>query len=143
MNFNISNKLVKMKKVFSRLVIISIMCIALLSCKDKGKKNSFDDQEKVDNTVSNLNEDTYLPGVDWSLTWSEEFDADSIDVNNWNYQVVEAGHFNDEWQRYTDGSNNVYIENNHLVIKAVHESDVHVMNQYTSARLHTANKDSF
>ncbi len=132
-----------MKKVFSKIVIMSIMCITLLSCKDKGKIISFDDQKKVKNSVSNLNEDTHQPGFDWTLAWSDEFDTDTIDVNNWNFQVVDAGHFNDEWQRYTDSSANVYIENNHLVIKAVHESDVHGMNQYTSARLHTANKYSF
>ncbi len=124
-----------MKRLFSILAIISILSIALLSCKDKGKK--------IKNSVSNLNEASYQPGLNWKLAWSEEFDADSIDVNNWNFQVVEAGRFNDEWQRYTNSSDNAYIENNCLVIKAVHESDVHGMNQYTSARLHTANKHSF
>ncbi len=124
-----------MKILFSKIVLISILAIALISCNDKEKK--------VKNAVSNLNETTDQPDSDWQLTWSEEFDTDSIDVNNWNFQVVEAGHFNDEWQRYTDNRKNVYIDNNQLVIKAVHESDVHGMNQYTSARLHTANKYSF
>ncbi len=136
-------KLVQMKRLFFRIVIISIMSIALLSCKDKGKKISLDHQEKVKDSVSNLNEATYQPGLEWKVAWSDEFDSDSIDVNNWNFQVVDAGHFNDEWQRYTDSSDNVYIENNHMVIKAVHESDVHGMDQYSSARLHTANKYSF
>jgi beta-glucanase (GH16 family) len=91
----------------------------------------------------NQNEGTHQPGLDWKLAWSDEFDADTIDVNNWNFQVVEAGRFNDEWQRYTNSNDNAYIENNHLVIKSVHESDVHGTNQYTSARLHTANKHSW
>ncbi len=135
MNFNISIKSVKMKRLFSLVVVISIISIALLSCKDTEKK--------IKPSDSNLNEATYQPGLDWELAWSEEFDTDSIDVNNWNFQVVEAGHFNDEWQRYTNSSDNAYIENNSLVIKAIHESDVHGMDQYTSARLHTANKHSF
>ncbi len=132
-----------MKRLFSGLVIILIMSIALLSCKDKGKIISFDDQKKVKNSVSNLNEDTHQPGLDWTLAWSDEFDTNTIDVNNWNFQVVEAGRFNDEWQRYTDSNVNAYIDNNCLVIKVVHESDVHGMDQYTSARLHTANKHSW
>jgi N-acyl-L-homoserine lactone synthetase len=37
--------------------------------------------------------------LDWDLVWSEEFETDTIDLNNWNYQVEEAGRFNDEWQR--------------------------------------------
>ncbi len=124
-----------MKRLFSRLVIISIISIALLSCKDKGKK--------IKSSVSALNEASYQPGLDWKLAWSEEFDADTIDVNNWNFQVVKAGRFNDEWQRYTNSGDNAYLENNCLVIKAIHESDVHGMDQYSSARLHTANKYSF
>ena len=117
-----------MKTLFSRLVIISIMSIALLSCMDKRKKISIDDQNKVMNSSSTQNEDTYQPGLDW---------------NNWNFQVVEAGRFNDEWQRYTNSNDNAYIDNNCLVIKAVHESDIHGMDQYTSARLHTANKHAW
>ena len=54
-----------------------------------------------------------------------------------------AGRFNEEWQRYTDNKDNAYIENNQLVIKAIHKSDVHGHNQYTSARLHTAGKYMF
>ena len=132
-----------MKTLFSRFVIISIISIALLSCMDKSKKNSIDDQNKVKNSTSTLNEDTYQPGLDWKLAWSDEFKADTINANNWNFQVVEAGRFNDEWQRYTNSNDNAYIDNNCLVIKAVHESDAHGMDQYTSARLHTANKHAF
>ena len=56
---------------------------------------------------------------------------------------MEAGRFNEEWQRYTDSTDNAFVEDGHLVIRAMHESDVHAIDQYTSARLHTANKRSF
>jgi len=124
-----------MKKTLSILVIISIV---LFSCNDK--KKSADDLKNVNNADLNLNKDTYDPGLDWKLAWSDEFDTDTIDKTIWNFQEVEAGRFNDEWQRYTNSSNNAYIEDNCLVIKAIHKSDVHGMNQYTSARLNTANK---
>ena len=132
-----------MKKVLSGLVIISVLSIALFSCVDKGKKNSTANTQKVNNSTSNLNKDTYVPGSEWKLDWSDEFEADTIDKNNWNFQVEAAGRFNDEWQRYTNSSNNAYIENKHLVIKAIHESDIHGKDQYTSARLHTANKQAW
>jgi beta-glucanase (GH16 family) len=74
------------------------------------------------------------------LVWADEFDQDTIDGNNWNLQVVEAGRFNAEWQRYTNSSENAYIDNDCLVIKAIHDSDVHGMDQYTSARLNTADE---
>ena len=27
----------------------------------------------------------------------------------WNYQVVEAGRFNEEWQRYTNSNKNLFL----------------------------------
>ncbi len=132
-----------MKRLLSGFVIISMMSLALLSCIDKEKRNSTDDPKKVKNTTTSQNEYTYGPGRDWKLAWSDEFEVDSIDKKNWNFQVVEAGHFNDEWQRYTNSSKNAYIEDGSLIIKAIHESDDHGMDQFTSARLHTANKRTF
>lgn len=126
-----------------RLVIILVMSITLLSCKEKEKKINSNDQKKVKDDVSNLDEATYQLGLDWNLVWSDEFESQTIDPNNWNFQVEEAGRFNDEWQRYTNSNENAYIDNNCLVIKAVHEGDIHGMNQYTSARMHTANKQTW
>lgn len=96
-----------------------------------------------DQNVATSGNDAEETGIDWKLVWSDEFDGETIDEQNWNFQVVEAGRFNDEWQRYTDSSLNAYVHNDHLVIKAIHESDEHGMDQYTSARLHTANKHTW
>ncbi len=90
-----------------------------------------------------MNDDTYQPGPGWALEWSDEFDGDELDETNWNRQVESAGRFNEEWQRYTDSVDNAYVEDGRLVIKAIHESDTHGLDQYTSARLNTANKRSF
>lgn len=79
----------------------------------------------------------------WSLVWSDEFNGDTLDPNNWTYQVEKAGRFNKEWQRYTNSNQNAYVESGVLVIKAIHESDVLGMDQFTSARLHTANKHAW
>ncbi len=132
-----------MKRLLFGLSIIAIMSIVIHSCMNKEGKIGSDDQKKVNNSISNQNVDSYQPGLDWKLDWSDEFEAKTIDKNIWNFQVVETGHFNDEWQRYTDNNDNAYIENNCLVIKAIHESNVHGKDQYTSARLHTANKQTW
>ncbi len=79
----------------------------------------------------------------WKLVWSDEFDQSEIDPQNWNFQVEEAGRFNEEWQRYTNSSENAYIENNCLVLQANHVGKVHGMDQYTSARLNTAHKQAW
>lgn len=85
----------------------------------------------------------YQPGPGYSLVWADEFDTKEINVSNWNLQVVDAGRFNDEWQRYTNSDKNAYIEDGCLVIRALHESDVHGMDQYTSARVNSAQKQSW
>ena len=132
-----------MKKILYDLIIISTLSIAFLSCMDTEKKSGSDDTKEAQQTSSNLNGDTYSPGLDWKLVWSDEFEKDTIDADNWNLQVVKAGRFNDEWQRYTNSSDNAYIENGCLVIKAIHESDIHGMDQYTSARLNTVSKQAW
>lgn len=86
----------------------------------------------------NLAEDTYRAPPGMQLVWSDEFDGAELDADVWTRQVVEAGRFNDEWQRYTDSPANAYVENGCLVIKAVHESGTHGRGSYTSARLHTS-----
>lgn len=131
-----------MKRMLSGIVISIVLSIALISCLGKGEKTGSESIEEAKRTEQTVKEDTYQPGKEWELTWSDEFEVATIDTNNWNYQVEDAGRFNDEWQRYTNSTNNAYIDNNCLVIKAIHESDGHGMDQYTSARLHTANKQT-
>ena len=132
-----------MRRKITALLYISLLSITLFSCDQKEKKSNAAKQSKESAPVSAKNNDAYDPGQEWELVWADEFDKDSVNNDNWNYQVVDAGRFNDEWQRYTSSVENAYIENGQLIIKAIHMSDKHGMNQYTSARLHTANKQSW
>ncbi|MBT8115828.1 MAG: glycoside hydrolase family 16 protein [Arenicella sp.] len=100
-------------------------------------------QSTVRYPAQNLGKDNYKPGEEWRLVWSDEFEGDSINSGNWSAFVAKAGRFNDEWQRYTDSANNAYIDNGCLVIKANHEGDTHATDQYSSARLHTARKQTW
>lgn len=101
------------------------------------------DPKAVQYPADNASNDSYEVDIGWQLVWADEFDGDQLNSENWNRQVEEAGRFNQEWQRYTASSKNSYIENGHLVLKAIHESDVHGHDQYTSARLNTAKKQSW
>lgn len=132
-----------MKRSISQLVFVLITSIIVVSCMKKENKSSSEEQNQVENSTNTNNNGNYDPGSNYELQWSDEFKEETINPNNWNFQLVEAGHFNDEWQRYTNSKKNAYIKNDNLVIKAIHESDVHGMDQYTSARLNTANKQSW
>ncbi len=133
-----------MKPYFNRLTTALILATTLLSCMNNDKKQNISTHENAKDAIEIANNDnSYQPGSDWTLDWADEFEGDTINSNNWNFQVEEAGSFNDEWQRYTNSNENAYIEDNCLVIKAIHESDTHGKNQYTSARLNTANKQTW
>jgi beta-glucanase (GH16 family) len=128
-----------MNRLRTPIPIISIILLSFLSCTNTGKSRGTNDS---DSAIS-WNENNFNPGQDYYLAWSDEFEGNTIDEKNWNTQVLEAGHFNDEWQRYTNSPENAYIENGCLVIKAIHESNVIDKNHYTSARLNTANKHAW
>ena len=132
-----------MKKISFGSILTIVLFFLSSSCMDNAKKTPEQHAENERAQNSHHKKIDYNPGEEWKLVWADEFEADSLDVSIWNRQVVEAGRFNDEWQRYTSSSDNAYIENDYLVIKAIHESDAHGKDQYTSARLNTANKLSW
>lgn len=116
---------------FLTLVAIGIL---LAACAPLGSLNH---EEAAQYPAKNLGDDSYAPHPEWALVWSDEFNDETLDPEKWRRQVVEPGRFNDEWQRYTDSVDNAYIDDGCLVIKAIHESNRHGSDQYTSARLHT------
>ena len=81
----------------------------------------------------------------WELVWSDEFDGDSLDQAKWNIQtgngIAEGipGWGNNELQYYQ--ADNIAVAGGELIITARQEQ---VDNQqYTSARINTANKFEF
>lgn len=83
-----------------------------------------------------------------TLTWSDEFDGNTLNLDNWEYQVgtgtlfgLPAGWGNNELQYYTSGPNNTEVSNGTLKITARNES--FAGRSYTSARLRTINKVDF
>ncbi len=125
---------------FQKLYAGILLATLLSSCEGEAEPRPAGDAQYP---AANLHQDTYRPDSSWTLVWSDEFDGEAINEENWNRQVEEAGRFNGEWQRYTDSSANAYIADGCLVIRAIHESDRHGMDQYTSARLNTANKQAW
>jgi beta-glucanase (GH16 family) len=77
----------------------------------------------------------------WELVWQDEFDGDTIDRSNWNYDIGGWGWGNGEAQYYTDRPENARVENGLLVIEARQEKFED--SYYTSARLLTQNLQSF
>ena len=77
----------------------------------------------------------------YKLVWSDEFDKNYIDTSKWVFDVGGHGWGNNELQFYTSRSENAFIENNQLHIRARREN--YGGREYTSARLKTQGKFEF
>lgn len=131
------NVLNLIRKAIPTALVGFLGLVVMVSCSDRGK------QAPVSAPDKQIKATDYSPGTGYELAWSDEFEGAQLDSNNWNRQIVEAGRFNEEWQRYSADKSNAYLEGGALVLKAMHESDEHDINQYTSARLNTAGKQSW
>jgi beta-glucanase (GH16 family) len=77
----------------------------------------------------------------WELVWSDEFDGEEINLENWTYDLGGWGWGNREAQNYTDRPENARVENGLLVIEARQERFEE--SYYTSARLLTQDLQEF
>ena len=79
----------------------------------------------------------------WALTWSDEFNGPNgspPDPTKWTYDTGGNGWGNQELEYYTRHRENAYVENGHLVMRAIREEFTGpdgVSRHYTSARLKT------
>lgn len=80
---------------------------------------------------------------DYNLVWSDEFDGDSLNTNNWTCEegTGSNGWGNNELQYYTNKPDNVSVSDGTLKITAKKEN--YNGSNYTSARLKTQGKQSF
>lgn len=79
----------------------------------------------------------------YQLIWADEFDAPTLNTNNWNYELGGHGWGNQELQYYSDRTDNVRIENGKLIIEAkkeIYPPESAYPNAYTSGRITTKNK---
>ncbi len=79
---------------------------------------------------------------EWKLIWSDEFDGDSINLNNWNFVLWEAGRVNNEWQQYVNDTAYYTIADGKLHIKAIQTGE-NQKGGYTSIRLNSKSKQEF
>ncbi|KAJ9436772.1 Glucan endo-1 [Diplonema papillatum] len=75
--------------------------------------------------------------VAWQLVWSDEFSGTSIDSDKWTHEVNCDGGGNNEQQCYTMSSNNSWVSNGVLTIKAMPATGQAL--PYSSARLSSKN----
>ena len=78
---------------------------------------------------------------EYSLVWSDEFNANALDESVWNYNIGGNGWGNNELQYYTNRPENIRLVNGCLEIEARKEK--YDNRDYTSARIYSKGKKSF
>ncbi|HET7623729.1 MAG TPA: family 16 glycosylhydrolase [Verrucomicrobiae bacterium] len=94
----------------------------------------FDDLSLNDNGPSSVSKNS------WNIVWDDEFNGDSLDTNRWKYDIGTGppypGWGNNELEYYTSRTQNVYLADGFLHIRAQQES--YGGQNYTSGKIKTA-----
>ncbi|WP_339918170.1 glycoside hydrolase family 16 protein [Yeosuana marina] len=111
-----------MSKLFyyKKLICFVFSLGLLFSCKDK----------------------TAEPPKTYQLVWSDEFDDNGVNLDNWNFVLWDAGKVNNEWQKYVNDTAYYKVEDGKLYITAKKTGE-NIKGGYTSIRLSTQDKKEF
>lgn len=88
----------------------------------------------------------------YELYWNDEFNGTSLDTTKWKYDTGTGAAYglwgwgNNELQYYTNSTNNIFVEDGYLTIRALEESKKDTNGytaDYTSAKITTQNNLNF
>ena len=139
-------------KKFRILAVVS--ALALLSgCGSKPETSSESSsapesaaettQEETTEAATEAEADSDIPEIEgYNLLWNDEFNGDALDETIWNYEPHEPGWTNEELQEYTTSTDNVFVRDGNLVIKAI-KSKKDGKDYYTSGKVTAQNKKDF
>lgn len=97
-------------------------------------------EESSSSVVEILSSSSVIP-VDPNILWSDEFEGTALDLSKWSYETGATGWGNNELQFYTDRTDNAYVADGILHIRA--QKELMERAPYTSARLITKGKFDF
>ena len=139
-------------KKFRILAVVS--ALALLSgCGSKPETSSESSsapesaaettQAETTEAATEAESDSDIPEIEgYDLLWNDEFNGDALDETIWNYEPHEPGWTNEELQEYTTSTDNVFVRDGNLVIKAI-KSEKDGKDYYTSGKVTAQNKKDF
>ena len=78
----------------------------------------------------------------YTLLWNDEFDGEVMDESIWSYDPHEPGWTNNELQEYTESTDNVFVRDGKMVLKAI-KTKKDGADYYTSGKIKTQNKKDF
>lgn len=79
----------------------------------------------------------------YTLLWQDTFDKPILDESIWNKELRDPGWTNNELQAYTASTENIFIRDGKLVLKALRTVDAAGRVYYTSGKVTTQHKKRF
>ena len=79
----------------------------------------------------------------YTLLWNDEFNGDSLNTDIWSITKRQPGVTNAELQEYTDSTDNVFVSDGRLILKAIKTVDEKGNDYYTSGKVVTRKKKDF
>lgn len=133
------------KNILTRLVVAAVSCAmlcGLTACAktgNQGTTNAPTTEEATDESTATDDSVVSYPVPDgYELVWADEFDGETLDMKNWNYETHMPGWVNHELQAYVINEDNIYVKDGKLVIQPLKND-----NKYTSGRINTRKKHEF
>jgi len=141
------------KKVLVSVLALTMSAFVLAGCgakEEAAEPVEITEETEVEETETETEEeeevvleDVETPELDgYNLLWSDEFNGDTLDDSIWNYEAREPGWTNNELQEYTTSTDNAFVKNGNLVIKAI-KSEQDGKDYYTSGKITSQNKQDF
>ena len=150
------------KKSYLMICVLTLFSVTLFGCGADGKvaETPADEQfvtedfnEAEDNTAADASDSSEplnqvaeedVPTLNgYDLLWHDEFNGDTMDDSIWSYDPHEPGWTNAELQEYTQSTDNVFVKDGSLVLKAIKTTDENGKDYYTSGKVKTQNKKDF
>ena len=101
-------------------------------------------QTEESDGLGNQVEEEEVPQIDgYQLLWHDEFNGTEMDETIWNYEPHAPGWTNAELQEYTTSTDNVFVRDGKMTIKAVKTQNDKGKDYYTSGKVTTKGKQDF
>lgn len=110
-------------KFLNNVLLLSL--VVAVSCNNKKAEDTPSTPEEVVPVVE---------AVESNLIWSDEFEGESLNTDDWRFETGANGWGNNEWQNYTNGAN-AGVSDGKLIITAKKTGPGQQVGDYTSTRL--------
>lgn len=130
----------KMKKTLT-LLLACAMAVSMASCGSSSSAGETSSGKAESSSGEAAKAAT--PKLDgYELLWSDEFDGDKLNEDIWSYDPHEPGWTNNELQEYTTSTDNVFVKDGVLTLKAL-KTDKNGKDYYTSGKVKSQGKKDF